>query len=165
MKANLLLTNPAQVETECLVVVALDRGSKDKPEIALEASDDAVKKAAAEVIASGELTGRNFETTLLHHPAGLKAKRLLVLGGGKSTKFSQFDLRRLAGAAVRALKSRGLRSFAFVVPQGSLNAEVAAKAIVEGAFVGNFDPDTYRSDRKDQMIDQLTVVASGDETK
>ena len=107
MKANLLLTNPAQVETECLVVVALDRGSKDKPEIALEASDDAVKKAAAEVIASGELTGRNFETTLLHHPAGLKAKRLLVLGGGKSTKFSQFDLRRLAGAAVRALKYLG----------------------------------------------------------
>jgi leucyl aminopeptidase len=165
MKANLLLTNPAQVETECLVVVALDRGSKDKPEVALEVSDDAVAKAAAEVIASGELTGKNFETTLLHHPSGLKAKRLLVLGGGKSTKFTQFDLRRLAGAAVRALKSRGLRSFAFVAPQAGLNAEVAVKAIVEGAFVGNFDPDTYKSDRKDQTIDQLTVVASGDQAK
>jgi leucyl aminopeptidase len=165
MKANLLLTNPAQVETECLVVVALDRGSKDKPEVILEVIDDAVKKAAAEVIASGELSGKNFETTLLHHPAGLKAKRLLVLGGGKSTKFSQFDLRRLAGAAVRTLKSRGLRNFAFVAPQAGLSAELAAKAIVEGAFVGNFDPDTYKSDRKDQTIDQLTVVASGEEAK
>ena len=162
MKVNLLLANPAQVETECLVVVALDRGSKDKPEVALEA-DDSVTKSAAEVIASGELTGKNFETTLLHHPSGLKAKRLLVLGGGKSTKFTQFDLRRLAGAAVRTLKSRGLRSFAFVAPQADLNAEVAAKAIVEGAFVGNFDPDTYKSDRKDQLVDQVTVVGSGDE--
>src|SRR5215469_11276062 len=165
MKANLLLTNPAQVETECLTVVALDHGSKDKPEVALEVGDDVVKKAAAEVIASGELTGKNFETTLLHHPTGLKAKRLLVLGGGKSGKFSQFELRRLAGVAVRTLKSRGLRSFAFVVPQNSLSAEVAAKAIVEGAFVGNFDPDVYKSDRKDQMIDQLTVIASGDDAK
>ena len=165
MKANLLLTNPAQVETECLVVVALDQGSKDKTEVALETTEEAIKKAAAEVIASGELTGKSFETTLLHHPAGLKAKRLLVLSGGKSTKFSQFDLRRLAGAAVRTLKSRGLRSFTFVTPQTGMSAEVAAKAIVEGAFVGNFDPDTYKSDRKDQTIDQLTIVSSGDQGK
>ena len=165
MKANLLLTNPAQVDTECLVVVALDRGSKDKPEVVLEVSDDAVKKAAAEVIASGELTGKNFDTTLLLHPAGLEAKRLLLLGGGKAGKFSQFDLRRLAGLAVRTLKSRGLRSFAFVTPQAGLGTETAAKAVVEGAFVGNFDPDTYKSDRKDQTIDQLTLIASGDEAK
>jgi leucyl aminopeptidase len=165
MKTNLLLANPAQVDTECLAVVALDRGAKDKPEVVLETGDDAVKKAAAEVIASGELSGKNCETTLLHHPAGLKAKRLLLLGGGKATKFTQFDLRRLAGAAVRALKSRGVRSFAFVIPQSNLSAEIAAKAVVEGAFVGNFDPDTYRSDRKDQTIDQLTVVANGDQAK
>ena len=30
-------------------------------------------------------------------------------------------------------------------------------------MVGNFDPDYYRSDRKDQKIDALTVVAGGDE--
>jgi leucyl aminopeptidase len=117
------------------------------------------------VIASGELSGKSCETTLLHHPAGLKAKRLLILGGGKAAKFTQFDLRRLAGTAVRALKSRGLRSFAFVAPQSNLSAEISAKAVVEGAFVGNFDPDTYKSDRKEQIIDQLTVVASRDQGK
>jgi leucyl aminopeptidase len=35
----------------------------------------------------------------------------------------------------------------------------AVKAVVEGAFVGNFDPDTYKSDRKDQQVEELTVVA------
>jgi len=35
------------------------------------------------------------------------------------------------------------------------------KAIVEGALVGNFDPDYYRSDRKDQKIEELTIVVSG----
>ena len=29
------------------------------------------------------------------------------------------------------------------------------KSIVEGAYVGTFDPDYYKSDRKDQKIDEL----------
>ena len=35
----------------------------------------------------------------------------------------------------------------------------AAKVIVEGALVGNFDADYYRSDRKEQKIEELTIVA------
>ena len=171
MKTHLILSSPVQLETECLVVVVLDRSEKSadknaKPELSVETSEAAIKSAAADVLASGEATGKVFETTLLHSPAGLKAKRLLLIGGGKSKTFSAFDLRRVSGAAVRALKSRSLRSFAFVAPQSSsLAAEAALKAIVEGAFVGNFEPDYYRSDRKDQQIDALTVVASGDQAK
>jgi len=165
MKTTLARTAPAQLETDCLVVVALDRGEKDQPEVAVESSDPAVRQAAVEVIASGETSGKSFETTLLHYPADLKAKRLLLLGGGKAKNFSSFELRRLAGAAVRALKTRGLRSFAFEAPQNAIKSEEAVKAIVEGAFVGNFEPDTYKSDRKDQRIDAVTVVAAGEQAR
>jgi leucyl aminopeptidase len=165
MKTSLSPANPSQLVTECLVVVALDRGGKDKPEVSLETTDPAVKQAAAEVIASGEVAGKSLETTLLHHPAGLKAKRLLIVGGGKAPAFSGFDLRRVAGTAVRALKSRGLRALTFIAPQNAMPAEVAIKAVVEGAFVGNFEPDTYKSDRKDQKIDELTLVATGESAK
>jgi leucyl aminopeptidase len=164
MKTNLSFAKPAEVETECLVAIALDRGEKDKTEAAVETSDGALKDAAAEVIASGEVSGKMFETSLLHHPAKLKAQRVLFIGGGKAKNFGAVELRRLAGAAVRALKSRGVRSFAFVAP-GSIKAEDSVKAIAEGAFVGNFDSDTYKSDRKDQKIDALTVVAQGDQAK
>jgi leucyl aminopeptidase len=165
MKTKLSSSAPSQLDTECLVVVVLDRGSKDKPDVSLESTDDAVKKAAAEVIANGEATGKSCEVTLIHHPAGLKAGRLLLLGGGKATGFNGFELRRVAGTAVRTLKAKGLRSFAFVVPASGVTDEPAIKAMVEGAFVGNFDADTYKSDRKDQKIDELTVVASGDNAK
>jgi leucyl aminopeptidase len=161
MKTNILGSNPAEVETECLAVVVLDRGEKDKSDAFVDAADSAVQAAAKDVIASGEATGKHLEITLLHKPAGMKAKRLLLVGGGKAAKFGASDLRKLAGAAVRSLKSRGLRSFAFAAPQ-SVNAEEATRAIVEGAFVGNFEPDYYKSDRKDQKIDALTVVAKGD---
>jgi leucyl aminopeptidase len=106
-----------------------------------------------------------FESTVLHHPAKLKAKRLLLLGGGKAKSFSAFELRRLAGAAVRTLKARGLRRFALVAPETGLKADEAVKSIVEGAIVGNFDSNTYQTDRKDQKIDALTVVARGDQAK
>jgi leucyl aminopeptidase len=162
MKTDLFFSNPTEVESECLVVVVLDRGEKDKTEAYVASGDNALQDAAAEVISSGELSGKSFETTLLHHPAKLKAKRLLLLGGGKAKKFSVSELRKLAGAATRTLKSRSLRSFAFLAPD-TIKAEDAVRAIVEGAFIGNFDPDTYKSDRKDQKIDALTIVARGDQ--
>jgi len=166
MKSHLSLAHPAEVETDCLAVVVLDRSEKnnDTKSATVEAGDDAVKAAAAEVIASGEISGKSFESSLLHHPARLKAKRLLLLGGGKAKSFSSSELRKAAGAAVRLLKSKGVRSFAFVAPE-NMNAEDAVKAIVEGAFVGNFDPDVYKSDRKDQKIESLTVVARGDPSR
>jgi leucyl aminopeptidase len=171
MKTTVSLSTPAELETESLVAVVLDHAEpapnekeKDKkPQLKVAIADPAVQSVAADLLASGEIAGKPFETNLLHKPASLKAKRLLLISGGSAKKFSSYDLRRLAGVAVRALKSRGIRSFAFVAPP-SIPAEEAVRAIVEGAHVGNFDPDYYRSDRKDQKIDALTVVASGDKS-
>jgi leucyl aminopeptidase len=169
MKTSISHTHPAEIATECLAVVVLDKGVTDrpknaKPEVTLLTNDETVKAAAASVLASGDVTAKTFEITVVHEPEKLKAKRLLLIGGGKAKGFSASDLRKLAGAVVRALKPRGIRSVAFVAPD-SMNAESAVKNIIEGAFVGNFDPDTYKSDRKDQQIDSFTVVAAGDQAK
>jgi leucyl aminopeptidase len=169
MKTTISLSTPAEVETEALVAVVLDHSNPapndrdKKPELKVASADSAVNSIAADLLAGGEVSGKPFETNLLHKPSALKAKRLLLVSGGSAKKFSSYDLRRIAGTAVRTLKSRGIRSFAFVAPTG-IPADEAVHAIVEGAHVGNFDPDYYRSDRKDQKIDALTVVASGDKT-
>jgi leucyl aminopeptidase len=168
MKTIISLSTPSQLETESLVAIVLDHSEKEKnnndrdakPQLTLATSDGPVQSVASDLLSSGELTGKPFEINLLHKPVGLKAKRLLLIGGGAAKKFSSYDLRRIAGAAVRALKARGIRSFAFIIPPGIPAAE-AVRAIVEGALVGNFDPDYYRSDRKDQKIDGLTILASG----
>src|SRR5579872_5710106 len=163
MKTNIAFSQPSQLETDCLVAIVLDRGEGSKPNSVLESGDKALTAAAAELFASGEVTGRLFETTMIHHPQGLQAKRLLLVGGGKAANFSGYELRKLAGTAVRFLKPRSIRQFAFIAPEGwsGGNAADAVKAVAEGAFVGNFDPDTYKSDRKDQRVEQMTVVAPG----
>jgi leucyl aminopeptidase len=163
MTTTLTTAPPSQIETECLVVAVLDaaettnNGDKsDKHDPKLQTDDKAVLAAAADLIASGEVTGKAMETTLLHKPGGLKAKRLLLIGGGKAAKFSSSDLRKLAGSAVRSVKAKDLTSFALVMPA---KIDDAAKVIVEGALVGNFDADYYRSDRTKQKIEELTIVA------
>src|SRR5271169_5221081 len=174
MNTSLSSSVPSQLETDCLVVVALDRtekdkGEKDKPSPSVECPDAAVRDAAKDLIASGEVTGKMFETTLLHRPPGLKAKRLLLVGGGTAKAFSAADLRKLAGTAVRTLKGKNIRSFAFALPAGGLATPESVRALVEGAFIGNFDPGYYKSDRKDKdkdkekdQIDDVTILVPSD---
>jgi leucyl aminopeptidase len=184
MKITISTAAPSQIETECLVVPVLDastaskNGDKPKPSPKLQTDDKAVNAAAADLIASGEVTGKLLETTLLHKPAGLKAKRLLLVGGGKAKNFSSYELRKLAGAALRILKTKNLKSFVFVAPNswsGEADPEAqstwvfqrggvgdAVKSIVEGAYVGTFEPNYYQSDREDKKVDELVIAAQGD---
>ena len=167
MKTTISLSSPSALESESLVAVVLDHAEpapnqKDsQPQLQVASSDPAVQSVSADLLSSGELSGKAFETNLMHRPVTVMAKRLLLVSGGSAKKFSSYDLRRIAGVAARALKSRGIRSFAFIAPSG-IPAEEAVRAIVEGAHIGNFDPDYYRSDRKDQKIDTITVMTAGD---
>ncbi|HEX7285905.1 MAG TPA: leucyl aminopeptidase [Candidatus Angelobacter sp.] len=160
MDTKLIIANPAEVESECLVVFALDHGDNKKPEPRLALKDAAVEKAAAELIASGEITGKASETVLLHRPQGVKARRLLVVGCGKAKNLTHVEVRKAAGTGLRTLKPKMIKSCAFAVPELSTGAEDAVRAIVEGAYVADFDPDTYRSDRKDFSTKEITIVAS-----
>jgi leucyl aminopeptidase len=166
MKITLSNAAPSQVDTECLVVAVVDAAetsdnpATDKPRPQVLSDDPAVVAAAADLIASGEVTGKAAESTLLHKPAGLKAKRLLLIGGGKAQSFAGADVRKISGAAVRTLKAKDLKSFALVAPvTETVSANESAKVIAEGAYVGSFDPDYYKSDRTEQKIDELTVIA------
>jgi leucyl aminopeptidase len=167
MKTDLSFISSAQVEADCLAVVVLDEGtSKDKPQPKAQLGNDAAGSKAVsalvESLTSEELSGKIFEMVMVHNPQGLKAKRLLFVGGGKAKNFSVFELRRVAGAAVRYLKPKGIRRFTFLVPPTGADMSAAVKSVVEGAFVADFDPDIYKSDRKDQRLEALTVAVTGE---
>ena len=125
--------------------------------------DEAVGGALSKLAASGELSGKWLETTLLYYPPGLAAQRLLVLGAGKKEKFGMVELRRLAGAAVRALKSRQTRTVVFVAREKERGAP-AAQAITEGMILANFDSDKYKSDKKPGNEIKSAALAGWDES-
>ena len=90
MRTDLSFTNLSEIKTELLAVLAADtqtgKGPEAKAEPMLLTADPAVMAAAAGVLASGEYKAGANETLLLHAPAGLEAKRLLIVGVGKLGK-------------------------------------------------------------------------------
>jgi leucyl aminopeptidase len=165
MKTHLAFANPASVETELLAVLAVDtqagKGPEAKPQPLLLTADQEVKSAAAAVLASGEFKAGANETLLLHTPAGLKAKRLLLVGLGKQAKVTVNSVRNAAGTAVRFTKPRGIRELVLALPEAEfLPPGPCSRASVEGAVLGDFDSDTYRSDRKDLSVQSFTLAAS-----
>jgi leucyl aminopeptidase len=165
MKTELIAAALPSVSSELLVVLALDaaaagkssgKSKETKPEVRLLTADRAVTEAATAVATSGEYAAASNETALLHAPAGLKAKRLLLIG---ISKLNPQEIRKAAGVAVRFAKPRNLRELSIALPTGEgLDPLLTARAVVEGASIGDFDPDTYRSDRKDKSMEQLAVV-------
>ena len=169
MKTQLVFANLAGIETELLAVIAGDaqmaKGKDAKPQPVLLTSDATVQAAAAAVLASGEFKAAANETLLLHAPAGLAAKRLLLVGVGKTAKATAHSIRSAAGTAIRFAKPRGIRNVAFALPVAAeLPVGPSSRATVEGALLADYDPDTYRSDRKDQSIHDFTVVGVAGQT-
>jgi len=168
MRSELSFTPLAQIQTQLLAVFAIDtqtaKGPDAKPQPILLTSDENVRSAAAAVLSSGEFKAGPNETVLLHAPAGLAAKRLLIVGLGKKAKATVHSVRNAAGTAVRYTKPRAIRELTIAIPDMvgeagvGLSIDAGARAVAEGAFVGNFDADTYRSERKDVSVQSLNVA-------
>jgi leucyl aminopeptidase len=164
MQIDLSFAPISGITTELLAVLAADtqtsKGPDAGPQPILLTADLAVRQAASAVLSTGEYKAGANETVLLHAPAGLSAKRLLILGLGKLSKATVHKLHEAAGTAVRFAKPRGIRELTLALPSfEGLSATGCARAAIEGALIGDFDADTYKSERKDQSTKSFTLAA------
>ncbi len=135
MQVSLLRAPSHEVQTEALVVAVLQDRRDDR--FGLGALYDA-----------GEITGKPFEIALLHNVPGIRAKRVLAVGAGKPEKFTAAELRRAVGAAIRHLKSKSVTEAAIWLDTAHAGADYLSAA-VEGAILGDFETDRYKTDKKD----------------
>jgi len=153
----------ATLETDALVTYVFEETDPAQGRVA--ELDKLTGGLLAKLSKSGELTGKTLEITLVHAPAGLKATRLLLLGAGKREQFNPATLRKVAGAALRHLKSRGVHNFTFVLREGDLTEE-AAQAVTEGAIAADFESDKYKTEKKnDKFIETVSVAGYGESEK
>jgi leucyl aminopeptidase len=62
------------------------------------------------------------------------------------------------------LKSKSIRAIAILLDPGFTSAEHVAAA-VEGAILGDFEPDLHKSDKKDaKVVDRFLVLVPGGDT-
>ena len=146
----------AGIETEALVSYVFEETDPVQGRVA--EIDQSAGGLLRKLAKSGELTGKMLEFTLIHAPAGLKAARLLLVGAGKREPFNSAGLRKVAGAAMRYLKSRSVKNFALLVREGDATEE-SAQAVTEGVLTADFEPDKYKTDKKnDKRIESVLIV-------
>jgi leucyl aminopeptidase len=155
-----LETQPfSSISTDALVTYIFDQ--ENKLEGVGGEIDRAMSGRLASLVESGELTGKALELVFVHFPAGLGAKRLLLVGAGKRSKFETGDLRKIAGTALRYLKSHGVKNFVFVTQEGERGPN-AAQAVVEGLIAADFESNKYHTDKKPNREIQSASLANFD---
>src|ERR1700728_4817359 len=155
MQINIETQPYASAETDALVTYVFDK--EDKFDGVLGEIDRGMNGRLAALAANGEITGKPLELLLLHFPEGLAAKKLLLVGAGKPEKFAISDLRKIAGTALRYLKSRGVKKVIFLTREGE-RGRAAAQTVVEGLIVADFESNKYHSDKKDRDIQSVALA-------
>jgi leucyl aminopeptidase len=138
-----------QVDSDALVIVGFEGTTPQA------AAADQIQ----ELYDSGEFSGKALEIAILHRPAGLKAKRLVLAGGGKRDKFDAAELRKLTGAVVRSLKSKGVRAITLALEEPFRSDDFVASA-VEGAVLADLENDRYKTDPKknEKQVESFSVL-------
>jgi leucyl aminopeptidase len=153
----------AELDVQALAVAVFKDERAD--EGFLKELDAATGGLVRSVIESEELKGKEGETVYLHLPQGPespKAKRLLLVGVGERSDYRAAQVSQFAGAAVRALRARNVKTVGLAPRQETGGAERAAAAAVEGAIMGLFEPDKYRTvDKEERAVERLAVIHEG----
>ncbi len=156
MQTEFQAGNYAELACDLVAFPIYEGESADIPE--LRALDQAARGLIASMLASGEFKAELHRTALLHNPPGLKAKKLLLVGGGKQQDLTLARVRELAGTAVRQARTTLSGHVAFVNRNGFAAAD-AAKVLTEGALYANYEADIYKTrDKEGRDVARFTVA-------
>jgi len=146
------------VEADALVVTIYE--GETAADGALKELDERSGGVITEMLGSDEMRGKQGDMVYIHRPGNIRAHRLLLVGAGKREEFSFDTIRRVSGAAARFLRGKGVRTMA-MLRRSQLDLDKSAQAAVEGALIGLFEPDMYKTENKEERhINELVLVAA-----
>jgi len=127
------------------------------------AVDEALGGAVSRLLASGDVTGKLGEVTVLYPTAGVTARRVLVAGLGSRDAFGPEAARRASAAATLRATELGATTLATVVHgagAGGLAPSDAAQATLEGALLAAYRFGGWRAAAKAPRgkLEQVTLV-------
>jgi leucyl aminopeptidase len=149
------------IEADALVVTVYEGEKSD--DAALKELDERTGGIVSELLGTDEMRGKQGDMVYVYRPGNIRARRLLLVGAGKREEFSFDTVRRVTGSAARFLRGKGARSMA-ILRRSQLDIEASAQAAVEGALLGLFEPDMYKTECKEERhMDELILAAASPE--
>ena len=137
------------------------------PAGATGAADRVLGGAITKLIEEGEIKGKRGEMTLIHTLDRMAPSRVLVAGLGKEEEFDLDKARAVTAEGCRRLRRAGVQTVATIVHgagTGGLDVKGAAQSVAEGAILGVYRFDKYKSNDGGTDIAEFTIV-DGDADK
>ena len=138
MKTALKTSNPVRLATDCLVIAV---GAKSKLSEEASEIDKASGKRLSGILSNGDFDGSLGSTLFLHGLAGIKAKRVLLVGCGERTKLSLKEAKKLLAGGAKALLASQAKDAHLALASLTLAdadhywlAERAAQELVEASY-------------------------------
>ncbi|MDT8410246.1 MAG: leucyl aminopeptidase [Wenzhouxiangellaceae bacterium] len=155
--------SPAEIETGCLIIGLSHIQSIDEQAAEL---DRACAGLLSELAGEDELPTGPGKTLMIHHPRGLKARRLLIVGLGKPARFDDAAFVKAAQTAGKALRQSRATDAVCLLGLVALNGrnsawktEQAALALDHADYIYSA---TKKPDDKDAPPTQKVGFANGD---
>ncbi|MCG6898761.1 MAG: leucyl aminopeptidase [Gammaproteobacteria bacterium] len=160
MKFNVTTETPANIKTGCVILGVYERRILSSAAAQFDQATDGMLK---KILKNGDMDGSSGQTLILHHPAGAKCDRVLLVGCGKADKFNSRGYQQAVLCAAQAVNASGASdavSYLAVleVPERTIYQKV--RTLVEGACSAAYTPDALKSkkDNPVQPIRRLTVA-------
>jgi len=158
----LIRTSTAAPAAAAVDMLGVAVTSPVKPAGAAAELDERLGGAISRLVSSREVRGEAGQITVLHpHGQGVKAQRVAILGLGPAAKADADSLRTAAATAARSLLAARGTTLALVADGLPLDPVEAARCLVEGATIGGYRFDSFktRGDRP-KPPRALTVLTS-----
>jgi len=105
-----------------------------------------------------EFSGKQNKTRIIHTLGKIPADRIVLVGLGKKRELSTEKIRQGAGAAIQSMRDTGIRSIASLLHLLKEDDEYL-QAVVEGAFLGGYAFQQYKSKRDDNGgVDEVNLL-------
>ena len=137
-----------------LIAIGLFEGTRNLEGFAKEV-DVHLDGMVTSMLLNKEFNGGLNKTSLIHSKGTVV--RILLIGLGKREKFVPDVLRSVSGKVANLVKDLNLKSYAFIYDQGDSLDDI--QAIVEGAELGLYRFDYYKSEKNDKInVNDMSIV-------
>lgn len=160
MEFSVTSANPATRKSGAVVVGVFERRRLSDAAAGLDEASNGYLKS---VLANGDLDGEPGTSLMLHNVPGIAARRVLLVGCGKSRELDLKAFRRASATAAQALERSGARDalscLAAIRVRGA-DTHALARATVEATEAGCYRFDEFKSepDPPAQPLERLALA-------
>src|SRR5688572_31267573 len=156
---SLLRAHPADADADAVIVALGDDGLSP----AARALDERSGGRLAQLVASGDASGKPGRTLLLHGLPGVKAPRILLVGVGESARIDTARYCKLSLDALRAFKGTPVKRAMSFLPELDVAGRDASWKIRQAALAADHVGYAYVTTRKASNGNGLEhLVLAGD---